>query len=161
MAEAKRLNDAGKFRQLPCRTFISVGTCPYRDRCDYLHDPRLSTSSLDRPKVTRKKNKEDIVYDSLFWPIMPLSLVSRQMDPTNGRKPSTFQEYNVPLPQNDVYCRHDQCVYSLYMHFVVACMSILRDARDLQVPGGQSSLVAMIDGDHNAFTGRPRYNINY
>jgi hypothetical protein len=22
-----------KFRQLPCRTFVSVGTCPYRDRC--------------------------------------------------------------------------------------------------------------------------------
>jgi hypothetical protein len=22
-----------KFRQLPCRTFISVGTCPYRERC--------------------------------------------------------------------------------------------------------------------------------
>jgi hypothetical protein len=26
--------DAGnKYRQLPCRTFISVGTCPYRERC--------------------------------------------------------------------------------------------------------------------------------
>ena len=34
--------DSGnKFRQLPCRTFISVGSCPYRERCVYLHDPRL------------------------------------------------------------------------------------------------------------------------
>jgi len=24
---------SNKFRQLPCRTFISVGTCPYRERC--------------------------------------------------------------------------------------------------------------------------------
>ncbi len=30
--------NANKYRQLPCRTFIAVGTCPYRDRCVYLHD---------------------------------------------------------------------------------------------------------------------------
>ena len=29
-----------RYRQLPCKTFISVGTCPYRERCVYLHDPR-------------------------------------------------------------------------------------------------------------------------
>lgn len=26
-------DDSSKFRQLPCKTFISVGACPYRDRC--------------------------------------------------------------------------------------------------------------------------------
>lgn len=26
-------DSSAKFRQLPCRTFISVGTCPYRERC--------------------------------------------------------------------------------------------------------------------------------
>ena len=119
-----------------------------------MHDPRLATTSLERVKVTRKKNKEDIVYDSLFWPIMPLPLVSRQMD-SSGRKPTVFQEYNVPLPQNDVYSRHDQCVYSVYMHFVVLCMSIIRHAREVQ---GGHSLVDMTDCRHNAFTGRPRYN---
>jgi hypothetical protein len=28
-------DSSAKFRQLPCRTFISVGTCPYRERCKF------------------------------------------------------------------------------------------------------------------------------
>jgi len=36
--------DQVKFRQLPCRTFISTGTCPYRDRCDFIHDPRVASA---------------------------------------------------------------------------------------------------------------------
>lgn len=31
-------SNSNKYRQLPCKTFITVGTCPYRDRCVYLHD---------------------------------------------------------------------------------------------------------------------------
>jgi hypothetical protein len=27
--------EASKYRQLPCKTFVSVGACPYRDRCKY------------------------------------------------------------------------------------------------------------------------------
>ena len=31
---SEALFDSGsKYRQLPCRTFVSVGTCPYRERC--------------------------------------------------------------------------------------------------------------------------------
>ena len=52
-------------RQLPCRTFVSSGACPYRERCVYLHDPRLVHKGART--LTRKKNKEDIVQDSLFW----------------------------------------------------------------------------------------------
>ena len=26
-------DESSKYRQLPCKTFISVGACPYRDRC--------------------------------------------------------------------------------------------------------------------------------
>jgi hypothetical protein len=33
LAEASGVNDGAKFRQLPCRTFLSTGSCPYRDRC--------------------------------------------------------------------------------------------------------------------------------
>lgn len=41
-----------KFRLLPCRTFISTGTCPYGDKCVFLHDPRVtSTKTWIRGKV--------------------------------------------------------------------------------------------------------------
>lgn len=53
-----------KLRQLPCKTFISVGTCPYRDRCVYLHDPRLMTR--DAKTKTRRKNQDDAVLDRLY-----------------------------------------------------------------------------------------------
>jgi len=33
----------GKFRQLPCRTFIATGHCPYKDRCVYLHCPSIKS----------------------------------------------------------------------------------------------------------------------
>jgi hypothetical protein len=57
-----------KFRQLPCKTFVSVGSCPYRDRCVYLHDPRLVYK--EAKTKTRKKNSEDSILDSFFWPVM-------------------------------------------------------------------------------------------
>jgi hypothetical protein len=62
-AEANRKPDESKFRQLPCRTFISVGTCPYKDRCVFLHDCRCASSNA-KAKI-RTKNKEDVVLDRL------------------------------------------------------------------------------------------------
>jgi hypothetical protein len=103
-AEATRNPDDSKFRQLPCRTFISVGTCPYRERCVYLHDPRCMVR--DAKTKTRQKNKEDIVADSLFWPVMPVAEVQNRFD--NRGQPHVIQNYNVPVPKNDQYCRHDQ-----------------------------------------------------
>lgn len=35
-----------KCRQLPCRTFISTGSCPYGDRCVFLHDPRIMSKPI-------------------------------------------------------------------------------------------------------------------
>ena len=35
-ASEAAVDEGNKFRQLPCRTFISVGTCPYRERCKFL-----------------------------------------------------------------------------------------------------------------------------
>ena len=37
-------NKSSKHRQLPCRTYISTGFCPYKDRCVYLHDPRVQST---------------------------------------------------------------------------------------------------------------------
>ena len=45
-------NSGSKFRQLPCRTFLSIGNCPYRERCVYLHDPRLASGdSVNKGKM--------------------------------------------------------------------------------------------------------------
>ncbi|RYG60504.1 zinc finger CCCH domain-containing protein [archaeon] len=35
-----------KCRQLPCRTFISTGSCPYGDRCVFLHDPSVASKPV-------------------------------------------------------------------------------------------------------------------
>jgi hypothetical protein len=38
---AQASSQAFKCRQLPCRTFVSTGSCPYGDRCVFLHDPAI------------------------------------------------------------------------------------------------------------------------
>lgn len=37
-------NQSSRHRQLPCRTYVSTGCCPYKDRCIYLHDPRVQSA---------------------------------------------------------------------------------------------------------------------
>lgn len=44
-------NQQSKCRQLPCRTFISTGSCPYGDRCVFLHDPSI----VSKPIYIRSK----------------------------------------------------------------------------------------------------------
>lgn len=39
------------------------------------------------------------------------------------------QEYNVPHPQQDRYRRHDQAVFSLWMHFVELCSKMYAQER--------------------------------
>jgi len=113
-AESCCIDDDSKFRQLPCRTFISCGFCPYRERCVFLHDPRL-ISKIAKTK-TRKKNKEDVIQDSMFWPVLPSSAVNLRLD--RSSKPHVMQHYSVPSPKDDEYRLHDQAIYSMWMHFV-------------------------------------------
>lgn len=35
-----------KCRQLPCKTFISTGSCPYGDRCVFLHDMSIVSTPI-------------------------------------------------------------------------------------------------------------------
>lgn len=49
-----------KYKELPCRTFISIGSCPYKSRCEFLHDKRLEAAGMSRHHrfAQQKKNKE-------------------------------------------------------------------------------------------------------
>jgi hypothetical protein len=85
----------------------------------YLHDPRCICK--EAKTKTRRKNKEDVVLDALFWPVMPFQMVASKLDA--NRQPHVIQSYSVPLPQNDQYRKHDACVYSIWMHFVDFCLA--------------------------------------
>ena len=37
---------SNKYRQLPCRTFLATGHCPYKDRCVYLHCPSIRSAFI-------------------------------------------------------------------------------------------------------------------
>lgn len=41
LSQSSEPNSSSKCRQLPCRTFVSTGSCPYGDRCVFLHDPLI------------------------------------------------------------------------------------------------------------------------
>lgn len=50
---------------LPCCTLLSTGTCPYRDRCKFIHDIRITNNNcISR---TRKRNFENLQPDLFFW----------------------------------------------------------------------------------------------
>lgn len=106
-------NNTTRHRQLPCRTFISTGFCPYKEHCVYLHDPRL-VSSREISTRTRAKNKEDVVVDSFFWPMLRYN------------SKTVSHEYDVPAPEDDDYERHDEAVYSLWQHYVDFCLLCTR-----------------------------------
>lgn len=95
--------------------------------------------------IFQRKNKEDIVFDSLFWPVMPVGEVGKKLD-CNGQS-TVIQQYSVPVPQYDQYRRHDQSVYSLWMYFVEFCILLNQRSEPEVEPKNTVS---------NAFTGLPR-----
>jgi hypothetical protein len=76
-----RASSMQKCRQLPCRTWISTGSCPYGDRCVFIHDPRV----IAKPPLSKgkRKSQEDLCQDSLFWPTMSRESVSVKLDNRN------------------------------------------------------------------------------
>lgn len=99
-------NQQSKCRQLPCRTFISTGSCPYGDRCVFLHDPSIVSKPIYiRSKVNhtytshlthqdssqhlplllgQRKSKDDTGIDAFFWPTMPWNAVMGRVDMKNS-----------------------------------------------------------------------------
>ena len=85
----------------------------------YLHDHRCVYK--DAKTKTRKKNKEDMMPDALFWPVMPYEMVASKLDV--NQQPHVIQDYQVPYPQSNQYYKHDCALYSMWMHFVDSCVA--------------------------------------
>lgn len=119
----------------------------------YLHDPRCICR--DAKTKTRRKNKDDVVLDSLFWPIMPYEAVAAKLD--NNRQPHVIQPYQVPPPQSDQFHRHDEAVYSMWSHFVDFC--IANSESQHAVNADLAPVFAAPDLPINAYTKLPRFPV--
>lgn len=83
---------------LPCKTFISIGDCPFRNRCMYIHDMRIQNPNAH--KTSRAKSKKaETEGDLFYWPSME----------------SDSNIYSVP---ND-----DASMYSIWNYFVDFCQN--------------------------------------
>jgi hypothetical protein len=127
-----------KFRRLPCRTFICTGTCPYRERCVYLHDPRIISRNVK--SKSRRKNKDDVVSDAWFWPVM----ADEDLVLDNSGQPIVNQFYHVPLPRYEQSNSHNRSVYSMWMHFVEYCI-------DLSTKPSERANFSMLHSQHQVF----------
>lgn len=119
----------------------------------YLHDPRCICK--EAKTKTRRKNKEDVVLDALFWPVMPYPMVAAKLD--MNRQPHVIQSYSVPTPQHDQYHRHDTAVFSLWMHFVDFCMANA-DSSSARIADAATCYCAP-DAAINGYTEEPRLHI--
>ncbi|KAJ1423914.1 hypothetical protein B484DRAFT_432519 [Ochromonadaceae sp. CCMP2298] len=141
-----------KCRQLPCRTFISTGSCPYGERCVFLHDP----SVVSKPVYIRckRKSKDDTVVDAFFWPTMPWSAVVRE--PENRNVPLITQPYIVPAPNSCSFStsNNDQAVYSMWETFMDFCKSDILSV--VTVPRATPPQVHDPRTRNNVYTGKPR-----
>jgi hypothetical protein len=127
----RKENEMNKYRQLPCKTFITVGSCPYRDRCQYLHDPRLLSPTAKAKSRKTNLTEKQLEDDAFFWPVMSLNSVSGVLD--SSKCPHVSQNYVVPLPgtrsvgDNSVQQSdknrgvQDSSVYSMWGHFTTFC----------------------------------------
>lgn len=122
-----------KCRQLPCRTFISTGSCPYGDRCVFLHDACIVAKPVYIK--TKRKSKDDTATDNFFWPTMSLNSVMTKVD--NKNMPHIAQPYFVPAPNSysHISCNNDRAVFSMWEHFLDFCkadaMSIVTVPRNV------------------------------
>jgi len=111
-----------KCRQLPCRTFISTGSCPYGDRCVFLHCAEIMSKPIYIK--TKRKSKEDVTGDAFFWPTMSLNSVLGKTDLKN--MPHIAQPYIVSVPTTVVglsTSNNESAVFSMWEHFLDFCKS--------------------------------------
>jgi len=106
-------NENSNNRKLPCRTFIAVGCCPYRDRCAYLHDPRIA-SHYSKSKSRKKGIEDSSPQDCFYWPAIERH--DKPLLDVTGR-PVVIQQYNIPYQPN-IRSNGQVSVFSLWSHFV-------------------------------------------
>jgi hypothetical protein len=70
-----------KYKQLPCITFISNGSCPYNNRCRFLHDQRLTAKVNYHKRLTTAKNKEHGKYTHKPKPSYPNKQTNKHLIP--------------------------------------------------------------------------------
>ena len=81
---------------------------------------------------------------------MPYSAVAAKLD--SSRQPHVIQPYNVPAPMNDQYARHDQAVYSMWMHFVDFCVANSESVNVNASNADQAPVFSAPDTPVNAYT---------
>jgi len=92
-----------QLNQLPCITFISCGDCPFRERCCFLHDPRIK--SFKYKSSIRKKNLMSNYTDNIFyWP---------KIDKQNRNSSKYLYDIKLNDPKYDY-----MVIYSIWCNFV-------------------------------------------
>ena len=108
----------GYGRLLPCRTHISTGSCPFKDRCTFLHDGRVvnfEVSSKTRRRcieVASTPQEKDIFY----WPMMCCG-TNKDKHGDSGEQ-SLNNQYQTRIPSKDYMTFADFTVYSMWNSFV-------------------------------------------
>jgi hypothetical protein len=100
-----------KISRLPCRVHVSTGDCPFRGRCSFLHDSRISSHSSEKRHSTRRRNVDETITDSFYWPPMP----SIQSMRGNNCPYIVFITHPV---NREEFPREVEYVFSMWNHFV-------------------------------------------
>ena len=112
--------------RLPCITFTSIGSCPYKQRCVFLHDPRLQSScdvTLKHYKKKSNNNGEDLCHNAMST--SRKNTVDRTLDifffpQKSGTDSWNMEKYDVSY-SDDVMTPWKftkKAEYSLWNHFV-------------------------------------------
>lgn len=102
---------------MACQTWIYAGSCPYGDRCTFIHDTALSSSHFQARPLKSAAMKPAAVKDTFYWPDMNKFEVRRSVD--SSGLPNSNQSYSIPsdFAKNDASI-HDRAIYSIWNHFV-------------------------------------------
>ena len=70
MEQEAKIPSKDKFRRMMCLTFLSTGSCPFDDRCVFLHDDRFKNVAFPTKSVKAVKGKAKNTKDTFYWPDM-------------------------------------------------------------------------------------------